>query len=53
MLNLAGFGPDEHQLFIQAGLEGLRDLLDDRPRHLPRQAGPGRDRAQPASRLPT
>ena len=27
MLNLAGFGPDEHQLFIQAGMEGLRDLL--------------------------
>ena len=28
MLNLAGFGSDEHQLFIQSGLEGLRDLLD-------------------------
>ena len=28
MLNLAGFGPSEHQLFIQAGIEGLRDLLD-------------------------
>jgi hypothetical protein len=28
MLNLAGFGPAEHQLFIQAGIEGLRDLLD-------------------------
>jgi hypothetical protein len=27
MLNLAGFGSDEHQLFIQAGVEGLRDLL--------------------------
>jgi hypothetical protein len=27
MLNLAGFGPDEHQLFIQAGIEGLGDLL--------------------------
>jgi Domain of unknown function (DUF4332) len=27
MLNLAGFGPDEHQLFIQAGVEGLHDLL--------------------------
>ena len=27
MLNLAGFGGDEHQLFIQAGIEGLRDLL--------------------------
>ena len=27
MLNLASFGPDEHQLFIQARIEGLRDLL--------------------------
>jgi hypothetical protein len=27
MLNLASFGPDEHQLFIQAGVEGLRDIL--------------------------
>ncbi len=27
MLNLAGFGPDEHQLLIQAGIEGLRDVL--------------------------
>ena len=27
LLNLAGFGSDEHQLFIQAGLEGLHDLL--------------------------
>jgi hypothetical protein len=27
MLNLAGFGPDEHQLFIQAGVEGLHGLL--------------------------
>ncbi len=28
MLNLASFGPDEHQLVIQAGIEGLRDILD-------------------------
>jgi hypothetical protein len=28
LLNLASFGPDEHQLFIQAGIEGLRDLLE-------------------------
>jgi hypothetical protein len=28
MLNLAGFGPREHQLLLQAGIEGLRDLLD-------------------------
>jgi hypothetical protein len=27
MLNLASFGPDEHQLFIQARISGLRDLL--------------------------
>ena len=27
MLNLAGFGTREHQLFIQAGIEGLRDVL--------------------------
>jgi hypothetical protein len=27
MLNLAGFGPDEHQLMIQAGIDGLRDIL--------------------------
>jgi Domain of unknown function (DUF4332) len=28
MLNLASFGPQEHQLMIQAGIEGLRDILD-------------------------
>ena len=28
MLNLASFGPDEHQLMIQADIEGLRDILD-------------------------
>jgi hypothetical protein len=27
MLNLASFGPQEHQLVIQAGIEGLRDIL--------------------------
>ena len=27
MLNLASFGPVEHQLLIQAGVEGLRDIL--------------------------
>jgi hypothetical protein len=27
MLNLASFGPDEHSLFIQARIEGLRDIL--------------------------
>jgi hypothetical protein len=27
MLNLAGFGPTEHQLFVQADIEGLRDVL--------------------------
>ena len=28
MLNLAGFGSDEHQLLIQAGIDGLRDILE-------------------------
>ena len=28
MLNLAGFGDTEHQLFIQAGIEGLREILE-------------------------
>ena len=28
MLNLASFGPAEHQLIIQSGIEGLRDILD-------------------------
>jgi hypothetical protein len=28
MLNLASFGPPEHLLFIQAGIEGLREILD-------------------------
>src|SRR5206468_6394732 len=27
MLNLAGFGPDDHQLLMQAGIDGLRDVL--------------------------
>lgn len=27
MLNLAGFGATEHQLFVQARIEGLRDIL--------------------------
>ena len=27
MLNLAGFGADEHQLLIQSRIEGLRDIL--------------------------
>ena len=28
MLNLAGFGPGEHQLMIQAGIDGLKDILE-------------------------
>jgi hypothetical protein len=28
MLNLAGYGPDEHQLFIQSRIDGLRDILE-------------------------
>lgn len=27
MLNFAGFGPTEHRLLMQAGFEGLRDIL--------------------------
>lgn len=27
MLNLASFGPAEHQLFIQARINGLKDIL--------------------------
>jgi Domain of unknown function (DUF4332) len=27
MLNLASFGPEEHQMLIQAGIEGLRAIL--------------------------
>ena len=27
MLNLASFGPTDHQLLIQAGIEGLREIL--------------------------
>jgi hypothetical protein len=27
MLNLVGFGGSEHELFVQAGIDGLRDLL--------------------------
>ena len=27
MLNLASFGPADHELMIQAGIEGLRDIL--------------------------
>ena len=42
MLNLAGFGPDEHQLMIQAGIEGLRDILsldlDEFKRRVPKPA---------------
>jgi Domain of unknown function (DUF4332) len=28
MLNLAGFGQVEHQLLMQSGFEGVRDILD-------------------------
>jgi hypothetical protein len=43
LLNLAGFGPDEHQLFIQAGVDGVRDAvslpLDDFRARISRAAG--------------
>ena len=44
MLNLAGFGSDEHQLFIQAGIEGLHDLLAS-----DLDAVPGAARGEPRS----
>ena len=28
LLNLAGFGPEEHQLFVQAGIDGVRDVIE-------------------------
>ena len=28
MLNLASFGPAQHRMLIQAGIDGLRDILD-------------------------
>ncbi len=28
MLNLASFGPAEHELLVQAGIEGLRQILE-------------------------
>jgi hypothetical protein len=28
MLNLASFGPTEHRLLMQSGLEGIHDVLD-------------------------
>ena len=34
MLNLAGFGPTEHQLLMQAGIDGLRDILKLSPEEL-------------------
>jgi hypothetical protein len=27
MLNLASFGPDDHQLLMQGGIDGLHDIL--------------------------
>ena len=42
MLNLASFGPDEHQLIIQAGIEGLRDILDLDARRVPGRASAAR-----------
>ena len=42
MLNLAGFGPDEHDLLMQGGILGLRDILrlslDDFRAHIARAA---------------
>ena len=53
MLNLAGYGPDEHQLFIQARIEGLRDILALSPDELERPPAAGRPPAwrRPAGRV--
>ena len=52
MLNLAGFGPAEHDLLMQGGIEGLRDILDlslDDFRDADRARG-GRAEGRPADR---
>ncbi len=41
MLNLASFGPAEHRMLIQAGIEGLRDILE-LPLDAIHRAGPPR-----------
>ena len=46
MLNLAGFGPDEHQLMIQAGIDGLRDILELDLDAFKRPGATRRDRAR-------
>ena len=47
MLNLAGFGEAEHQLFIQSRIEGLRDVLAvDLPTFRERIARGARELAQ-------
>ena len=53
MLNLASFGPDEHQLMIQAGIEGLRDILGAGSRRVPRASPTGRRRARRSNRRTT
>ena len=46
LLNLASFGPDEHQLFIQARIEGLKDLLALSREQLHERLTRAADRAQ-------
>ena len=50
MLNLASFGPDDHQLLMQAGIDGLRDILGldrDAFRDRVRRAATGAERGAP------
>ncbi len=53
MLNLASFGPDEHQLFIQARIEGLRDILGLSLDAFRERLHRGARRAQGGARRPT
>jgi hypothetical protein len=43
MLNLAGFGPDEHRLLSQSGFEGLKDILEVDLETFGRRLGRGAD----------
>ena len=46
MLNLASFGPEEHELMLHAGIDGLRDILSSRRRCVPGARRPSCDRAR-------
>ena len=53
MLNLASFGPSEHQLLMQAGIEGLRDILKLSLDQFRARARTRRDGAERWTRRPT